>query len=499
MREILDPKKKMIPVILCGGAGSRLWPMAGEKPFYRFFDQSLLEMSLDRLQPFSPVFVLGVRDREGVLYQSCLNWGGLKKAPENSKKLSLKLEKGRGHEERELNLLYEPEAKNTAVSIAFMCHYLNLKGNKGEIIGFFPADHLIRQQEKFYQAILKAISTAQERKGLTVLGVAPSSPCPDYGYIRLSKPLGEEVEKVVRFVEKPDLPTARSFLKEGSYVWNSGIFLAPHEVFIQQFKQYLPELWREVQKIKLDLSNMDEVYKRLQAMSFDKGVMEKAEPVYCVPCEAGWTDMGSWDRVSRLEPEERKRLNSRAHVISKDSHNNFVFSSFPENIALLGVQNKIVVHGRQGLLIMEKGESENTGFVAEQAKERSFLSTAWSAKEGDLIKTSWVKKPWGDYKTLYEGDGLKCKMIRVLPGHRLSCQSHKNRTERWLLKSGTAEVYLNGKMFSLTAEQVVFIPRGAKHRLGNSSSQVCEILEIQMGDSLAEEDIVRYEDDYGRS
>ena len=595
----------MISVILCGGSGSRLWPLSGEKPFYPFFNgHSLLEISLKRLESFQPFILIGTKEQEFVLSDFL-------------KKLPYKVE-----------AIYEPESKNTASAIALACSYLESSGRAEEVIGIFPSDHFIKKEDIFHQALKAGLSLAQEKKSLVALAAPPTKPHSGYGYIKLGEsfsktvsPTGLKNKKAVQtfkasgFVEKPSLSLATGFIKEGSYVWNAGIFLCRVDVLIKLFERYLPKLWGQIRSIKKDFSHIASVYKSLDSLSFDKGLMEKADLFYGVLCNMGWLDLGSWDAISSLEPKDiyeqgdikkRDRLAllgssldpkditkapvaggdktpvfhredkksgrlfcpraslsrpepkkksledsfsssslsqpepmGKAPVVLKDSENNFVFSSVDQPIALIGLKDSLVVQGERGLLIAKKGKSELVGEALKNfytnkketlkgsfkkplgQKEifKGMFKKPLSQKETlkgmfkkllgrkETLKGSFKKplgqketlKPWGMFKTFYEREDLKCKIIKVHPQKRLSLQSHQHRAEHWIVKRGEAFVYLAGRSFKLKEGEHVFIPPGAPHRLENKGPSPLEVLEISIGDYLGEDDIVRYEDDYGRS
>lgn len=456
----------MIPVILCGGAGARLWPISEKKPFYNFFnDHSFLETSLKRLKSFEPFLIVSVEK--------------LKPAMEEI------LRKTRYKSE----IIYEPESKNTAVSIALICHLLSKKQQNKEIVGIFPSDHFIEKESDFQKLISTGIQIAKEEQKIVTFGIPPHSPCSDYGYIKVQDTYRElnkiSIKQAVGFVEKPHLSKSLSLVNEG-YLWNSGIFLSPVDLLIQYFEKYLPELWEQILCIKED--NIHSVYKNIKPVSFDKGIMENISQYICLPCDVGWSDLGSWDRMSDLDRQFPKMLNNKSHIVSRNSNDNFVFSSTDKHIGLIGLKNILVVNGEEGLLITKKGSGGDVRYISEEFKKQDIEQNK-----------KWIEKPWGAYRVVMEEGFFKYKEIKVNPGHQLSYQSHKKRKEHWLVISGIAEVTIEGNKYQLKANEHIFIDRRVKHRLKNQTEEQLLLLEIQMGNYLEEDDITRYEDDYGRS
>ncbi len=588
----------MIPVILCGGSGSRLWPISDEKLFYNFFDsQSLLDISLKRLEAFeSPLIV---------------SQESLKTSAESVVK----------NNSPSADRIYEPLLRNTAVSFALACHFLRQRRRAQSLIGLFPADHFISQELDFQKLVAAGSQIAQEKGQIVAFGSAPRFPSSDYGYIKVqnntSSLNGVSFQTAIGFVEKPSLSESESLIQEGC-LWNFGIFLGSLGVFIQHFENYLPDLWREICSIKEDFSNISSAYQKLNPLSFDKGIMEKISSYICLPCDVGWFDLGSWDRLADWEREFPGKLQNRARVIRQEAEGSFVFSSIDRNIGLAGAKNLLVIQGEKGLLIAKKGAGRDMKKLAESfnrpahpadkkgmdqkicrpgLKNPFILGAKKGAKSHKLgesfgcwrpmtqgpppghtaIKTGesfsgkikgwmkiipqklarlsnrsgwrspfniglpqnlarlsnregfkdrrlkpqslgakalrqkakgsagmgedaprWAVKPWGAYRVLMERDGFKYKELKVLPGQQLSCQSHKKRVEHWIVAVGQAEIILEGRRFPLKANEHIFIPQGAKHRLKNPAKKDLILLEIQMGSELDENDIVRYADDYGR-
>lgn len=456
----------MIPIVLCGGAGARLWPVSEKKPFYNFFDdRSLLEISLERLKDFEPLLIISVEK--------------LKPAVEE-------VLKGKKYK---TEIIYEPESRNTAVSVALVCHLLRKRQKEKDIVGIFPSDHFVGKELEFQKLISVGIQVAKEERKVVTFGVLPHSPCSDYGHIKVGDTYREfngcSVKQAFGFVEKPDFSKSLSLTKEG-YLWNSGIFLSPVDLLIQYFEEYLPDLWRQILCVEKD--TIRSVYQNIKPVSFDKGIMEKISQYLCLPFDIEWSDLGSWDRMADLNRRSPEKLNNKAHVISKDSNGNFVLSFVGKDIGLIGVKDILVVNGKEGLLIANKGTGESVKYISEKFKQQNVKQ-----------KKKWVEKPWGAYRVIMEEGFFKYKELKVKPGHQLSYQSHRKRREHWLVISGLAEVTIEGNTSQLKANEHIFIAQGVKHRLKNPIEEELLLLEIQMGNYLEEDDIIRYADDYGRS
>ena len=476
----------MIPVVLCGGSGLRLWPVSEKKPFYRFFDHhSLLEMSLKRLENFEPILIVSTESLKPALEKIL-------------KDKTIKTE-----------VIYEPKPRNTACSIALLCHLLSQRKQEKDILGIFPSDHFIGKEPEFQNLISSGIQTAKEERKIVTFGLfprferwaGPEASCPGYGYIKVKNTIRVlnhiPVKQACGFVEKPDASTSLSLAKEGN-LWNSGIFLCPVDVLIQYFKDHLSHLWRQI--LRIQENSIHSIYENLKPVSFDKGIMEKISQFLCLPCDIDWSDLGSWDRIAGWDQHFPGKLHNKAHVISKDSNRNFVFSSTNQRIGMIDIQDTLVVHRPEGLLIANRNRGEDVKYIGEKFKslgEKPDVKCKILDKEKPTKE--WVEKPWGAYRVLWTEGFFKYKELKVKPGHQLSYQSHRRRSEHWLVVSGFAEVTLEGNKYKLKANEHLFVAQGAKHRLKNPGEKELLLLEIQIGDYLEEDDIVRYADDYGRT
>ena len=451
----------MLPIIISGGRGTRLWPYSRAnfpKPFCDFFDESLMEMSLKRLSKLGSPGVITVEEQK-VLTQITFRELGM--TPSIA--------------------LYEPFGKNTAASVALVSHFLKLQGRGSEIVGIFPADSLIQKTEKFLEAVRLAEKRA-EQGALVTLGVQPTFPATGYGYIEVNeKPNGLAALKAKRFHEKPDLNTAKKYFESGKFFWNAGIFIFKVDVMAQLFAFHVPELWNKISGIGEDLKQIREVYEQLEAVSVDYAIMEKLRDNFeCVPCDMGWSDVGSWSEI--------KKFAKSANVIEQDAKGNAVFSMNPgKTFAAVGVDNLILVDTPDALLVTSEGQSQAVAQIV------SKLGTHPTA-----LEHQFDKRPWGDYRVLEDSNHFKVKTIRVNSGQQLSYQSHAKRAEHWIVVKGEAVVTLDDKEVNLKSGDHILIPVGAKHRIQNRGQEMVEFIEVQTGTYFGEDDIVRYSDDYGR-
>lgn len=466
----------MIPVVLSGGSGTRLWPVSRNKlpkQFCHIFSDSLHSMTLQRLMRLSKPWVVTSQ--------------------------SLKDLTERQVRDLELNtsqIVYEPQAKNTAPAIALLCHILEQKAQKEEIVGIFPADHLIEKEDVFLSAVNLARDEAKNGKVVT-LGIQPCDPATGFGYIQTTKEFSVKhgdlkSHSVVKFHEKPSLETAKSFLAEGNYFWNAGIFVFKVSKMIELFKKFQPEMWTQITKVKSDLSNIKEIYESLANISIDYAIMEnlKSDSLACIPCDIGWNDVGSWDAISEILNGNQTNENNNYKVEVKGS-NNFIHSNINEKTyAFAEVNDLIVVDTADALLVTRKGSTQTVKDIVDVLKLK---------KPKVITDHVFEERPWGKYEILKDTEAFKSKVIHVNPKQQISYQSHAKREEHWLITQGDGEVILNDKSIPVHPGSYVKIPLGAKHRIKNTGEKTIEFVEVQMGTYFGEDDIVRYQDDYNRA
>lgn len=461
----------MIPVVLSGGSGTRLWPVSRTKlpkQFCSIFEQSLHTMTLNRLSKLGAPWVITSKDLRDLTVK-------------NLSDLSLNTK----------NIVLEPMAKNTAPAIALLTHILMENGHQDEIVGIFPADHVIENEEGFIAAIHLAKDEALQGKVVT-LGIKPDHPATGYGYIQteqqaLTQQGSLTSHSVMKFHEKPSLEKATAFIQSGGHFWNAGIFVFKVSTMAELFKTHQPQMWNSIVTVKTDLSNIADVYPSLDNISIDYAIMEKLSPAHlaCIPCDIGWNDVGSWDAIADL----LGGVSSENKVEVHGAKNNFVQSSLDKTYAFVDVEDTIIVDTTDALLITKRGSTQGVKEAVDTLK----------LKKPHLLKEhTFEERPWGRFEVLKDTDVFKSKVIQVNPAQQISYQSHSKREEHWLITRGQGEVVLNDQIIPVKAGTYVKIPLGAKHRIRNSGTMPVEFVEVQMGSYFGEDDIVRYQDDYAR-
>lgn len=464
----------MTPVILSGGSGTRLWPVSRAsypKQFCDFFDGSFLGNTIDRLKSLGDVHILTTKSMEALTHRAV-------------KRDGLKSE----------NVILEPMGKNTAPAIALLCHILAQRGKSQEIVGVFPSDHLISEGATFQKAVATAVQVAAQGFVVT-LGVQPHAPSTGYGYIEVTGDVvggGKDMPavRVKGFREKPNLETAKVYMDSGKHFWNAGMFVFRVQDMIAHFQNFQPQIWAKISAIKNDLSNLDYNYALVDSISIDYAIMEKLEMQACVPCDMGWSDVGSWDEMARLSDESVSlHTQSRAEVFSADSPNNYVFSVHNKVIGLIDVTDLIVVDTPDALLVVRKGSSQ---------KVKELVDDLRKAGQPEATVHPFETRPWGRFEVLADEPTFKAKKIVVDSGGQLSYQMHNQRHEHWVVISGLGQVILNEKTVDLKSGESIHIPAGAKHRIRNMGNDPLVFVEVQTGTYFGEDDIIRYKDDYNR-
>lgn len=471
----------LIPVILSGGAGTRLWPVSREalpKPFIRLPDgSSLLQQTLTRAaSPAGVEHVVTVTNREHYfLTRDEYEETGLH---------------GITH-----HYLLESAGRNTAPAIAAAAGYVRRRFGEDAIMLVLSADHLIRDVEGFVAAVDKARELARQGS-LVTFGIRPDRPETGFGYIECGAELAAPgCSKVRRFVEKPDPKTARAYLESGRFLWNAGMFCCQAASLLAAMKKHAPDVLA-VTAATLDASDLAqqpvvldaEHFSRARDVSIDYAVMERADDVAVVSATFDWSDIGSWNALAELTAADAagNRINGQAVMI--DSHACYVQSE-SRMAALIGLDNVLVIDTPDALLVADKGHAQDVRRVVQQLKLQAHDSVRHH-------KT--VHRPWGTYTVLEEGEGFKIKRIVVKPGASLSLQMHHHRSEHWVVVSGTATVINGEQEIIVRPNESAYIPVGVRHRLQNPGVVDCVMIEVQVGGYLGEDDIVRFTDTYGR-
>lgn len=456
-------------IILVGGSGERLWPVSRDlypKSLLKLYgDKTLLQNTFEMALSVTGVKnILTVTNiRQAVDLKIQLN--ALAKNPV---------------------ILSEPMAKNTAPAVASALNYLN--GKKDEIVVILPVDFSVDDKDAFFDALEKAKKIASSGY-IAAMGVKPLYPETGYGYINTGDKI-KQGKKVLRFIEKPSKTEAEKFIKDDSYLWNCGIYAAKLSVLIEAFSKYAPDIINNLQGDIFDENNKIkyEYYEKLPSISVDYALIEKVENLAVVELETNWHDYGSWQAVYSSEKQDAKGNVVHGNVLLDKVKNSFVYSS-KELVAVSGMKNIVVVETEDAVLVCDKDKASNINGIVKALKENNNETT-------QLHKT--VFRPWGFYTCLNGGEGWLSKIITVSPGHKLSLQSHNHRSEHWIVLEGTATVLLDDEKHILNKRQSINIPIKSKHSLQNHTKEPLKILEVQKGDYIAEDDIIRYEDMYGR-
>jgi mannose-1-phosphate guanylyltransferase/mannose-6-phosphate isomerase len=398
-----------------------------------------------------------------------------------------------GNDADRIRFIIEPSGRNTAPAIALAAITLN-KLSSDPVMVVMPSDHIIRDTKQFQDKLRLAVEAAQEGY-LVTFGIVPARPETAYGYIRSGQPLRDSAQEIFHaegFFEKPDAKTAESFFRQGGYYWNSGIFVWKTSKILKEIENYLPSLFKELKKIDElnDLNNetFKELYASLENISIDHGVMEKSRDVLVIPADFGWCDLGNWTALGDvLERDERGNI-LQGNSIDIGSENCTVIAG-DRVLATIGLKDMVVIDTADATLVSSKEMVHEVRKVVETLKRNN--------REEHLVHRT-VERPWGSYTVLEKGSRHKIKRIVLHPKARLSLQIHRHRSEHWVVVSGTARVTRGEEVFDVHSNESTFIPIAVKHRLENPDLIPLQIIEVQNGDYVEEDDIERLEDDYKR-
>lgn len=476
----------ILPVILCGGAGSRLWPLSRTgfpKQFLCLADKdSLFQSTVLRLInndwgkiALTDLLVISNEEHRFLIKEQ------LKEKEINSSKIIL-----------------ETEGRNTAPALTLAALEATHKG-QDPILIVSPADQVIKSQEQFFSSIKHAIELANDNQ-IVIFGVPPESPNTGYGYINVDQKTEKNscIYEVNSFEEKPNKKVAERYLKEGNYFWNAGLFVLKSSQWLAAIKRFAPTIL-ESTKLAWEKRKTDNIFVRpggnefklVPSDSIDYAVMEHCPgvfPIKMVKLDAGWDDLGSWDAVWQTSDKDKLGNACIGDVLISQSKNNLICAN-TRLVSLVDVNELVVIETADAVLVANKSSSQNVKNVVEKliADER---------EERNLHRK--VHRPWGWYDSIDQGTRFKVKRIQVKPGASLSLQKHHHRAEHWIVVKGTAEVTCGQKKLTLTENQSTYIPLGEVHRLSNPGDIPTEIIEVQSGDYLGEDDIVRFDDEYGR-
>ena len=484
---------QITPVILCGGSGTRLWPLSrtgfpkqflcltGNESLFQQAAQRLACLGQDGIQVAAPFIVSGEDHRF--------------LASEQLREVGIPLGAA----------LLEPTGRNTAPALTLAALAATENG-QDPVLVVTPADQTIADGPAFNVAVQQAIAQAAEGN-IVILGVTPDKPETGYGYIKTARHCEERSDAAIQlpitvqaFIEKPNQSTAEAYIKEGSYFWNAGMFVLRASVWLKALQTFRPDIFTACQAAwaakKQDAQFIrpgKEEFAAIPAESVDYAVMEhcpgSAFSIQMVPLDAGWSDLGAWDAVWNVLPKDAQGNAHTGDVLTTDSHNTLVHAS-SRLVALVGVSDLVVVETADAVLVSSKSGSQEVKHIVAQLQ---------STKREEQTLHRKVHRPWGWYDSIDEGGRFKVKRIQVKPKASLSLQKHHHRAEHWIVVTGTAEITNGDKVLTLTENQSTYIPLGEVHRLANPGSIPLEIIEVQSGSYLGEDDIVRFEDTYGRA
>ena len=491
----------VIPVILCGGSGTRLWPLsrAGFPKQFLALSGDLNKKTLfqEAVARLNQIQTDSVRLGETVIVT-------------NEDHRFLVLDQLREMKGVQATLLLEPVGRNTApaLTLAALCAQSGEDSERDPILVITPADQTIQDGAAFSKALQNCINLVQgdkDNKTIAILGITPTAPETGYGYIKQSDSKGiyDEYE-VEQFAEKPNLETAQMYLKAGNYFWNGGMFVLRSSTWLAALNEFRSDILEATQKAwdqrtedKADGTPFvrpdQELFKSVASESIDYAVIEKCPSssykVKMVELDAGWNDLGAWDAVWQVGNKDSQGNVSSGDVLLSDTTNSLIHAS-TRLVSTVGLNNVIVIETADAVLVADRSQSQDVKNIVGQlgAQER---------EETNLHRK--VARPWGWYDSIDQGERFKVKRIQVKPGASLSLQMHQHRAEHWVIVKGVAEITNGDQVITLTENQSTYIPQGQTHRLANPGKTPLEIIEVQSGNYLGEDDIVRFEDTYGRS
>ena len=467
----------IIPVILSGGSGTRLWPLSRKlhpKQFIELMGKTtLFQEAVLRLPESieSPLIICNEEHR----FLAAEQLREINKEPKN--------------------IILEPVGRNTAPAIA-LAALKSIKESEDAILLVLSADHLIQDMDKFHQAIALATKQAEQNK-LVTFGIAPNKIETGYGYIKANISKNKNYYDIDEFVEKPDYKTAKKYVDSGGYFWNSGMFMFKASVYLSELEKYEPEILSACQKscqtefYDLDFIRLNEQeFLKCPSQSIDYAVMEKTKNASMVVLDANWNDVGSWTALWDSQVKDNDDNLVVGDVILDKVSDTYVHSTSNRLVSVIGLSNLIVVDTQDAVLVTNKEHAQDVKNIVEKIKKSGRLESDQHRK---------IFRPWGYYDSIDRGEGFQVKRILVNPGQKLSLQKHNHRSEHWVVVKGKAQVTCGEKTFQLIENQSTYISLGKVHRLENIEDTPLEIIEIQTGSYLGEDDIIRIDDDYERA
>ena len=498
----------VIPVILCGGSGTRLWPLSRSGFPKQFLvlsgddsNHSLFQQAIQRINTISEEYQGGDKVTTMELGSTLIIT--------NEEHRFLALDQLRELKDIHATLLLEPVGRNTAPALTLAAFQAKDAGEIDPILVITPADQTIQNQTAFVKALqdcVTVVNADDSKQTISILGITPTSPEAGYGYIKRNAKQGSHREYVVeRFVEKPDAQTAQTYLADGNYLWNSGMFVMRASTWLAALKEFRPDIFGATETAwvtkTVDEAGQTafirpdkEIFQRIPSESIDYAVIEKCPEsnkfnVKMVELNAGWNDLGAWDAVWQVGKQDENGNVTTGDAIASNARNSLIHSS-SRLVSVVGVDNLIIVETADAVLVANRKNSQDVKHIVNQLESQN-------REEKNLHRK--VARPWGWYDSVDEGEHFKVKRIQVKSGASLSLQMHHHRAEHWIVVKGIAEITNGDQVITLTENQSTYIPQGQTHRLANPGNTPLEIIEVQSGSYLGEDDIVRFEDNYGRS
>nr|WP_210338847.1 mannose-1-phosphate guanylyltransferase/mannose-6-phosphate isomerase [Devosia sp. WQ 349K1] len=471
----------VIPVILAGGQGTRLWPMSRAARPKQFLpltgEKSLYQLTLERVaRPdvyAAPIVITNSEYRFIVAEQ----------AAECDQSLAA--------------ILLEPVARNTAVAIASAAVYARQNFGEDAILHILASDHDIDASADYYCAVTRAADAARAGK-LVTFGIAPTHPETGYGYIQSAASVGAEAQPVDRFVEKPNLDRATEMLAAGGYLWNSGMFMLAAQAILEECEALAPETYRAATdavasaKSDLDFVRLDEPsFAQAPNISIDYAIFEKTKKAAVIAVDFAWSDLGSWDAVWKTSPRDASGNLVQGNATLENVSQSLVISDHA-HVAVNGLDNVAVIATNDAIYVGKLSEAQKVGDIVKRLRKDEA-----TAPLTEIHRTAY--RPWGGYSSILSGDRFQVKRLFVKPGKKLSLQKHHHRAEHWIVVRGTALVTIDGTVSEISENQSIYLPLGCVHRLANPGKILLELIEVQTGSYLGEDDIIRIEDEFGRS